>query len=72
MQLPLRGKRWVGCQHVTPSICLDRNAFVAGFILKWGLLVMCIFFGDAAARGHTESLRKPDPDKGAETEVRAC
>ena len=25
-----------------------RNASVAGFILKWGLLMMCIFFGRLA------------------------
>ena len=24
-----------------------RNASVAGFILKWGLLMMCIFFGSS-------------------------
>eukprot|EP00439_Symbiodinium_sp_Y106_P014115 s5862_g2.t1 len=34
-----------------------RNAFVAGFILKWGLLIMCIFFGARAEKsGHLESF----------------
>ena len=32
--------------HGTPGIKLvQRNASVAGFILKWGMLMMCIFFG---------------------------
>lgn len=33
-----------------------RNAFVAGFILKWGLLIMCIFFGEGMLRARCCNL----------------
>ncbi|CAK9105380.1 unnamed protein product, partial [Durusdinium trenchii] len=50
-----------GCRFATTTrtVCVEkerkeRNASVAGFILKWGLLMICIFFGEGMLRPNEE------------------